>query len=64
MSVPFQKELNRRIGNAIIKKVIDERDKTYENLQNIRNANFRRKQELNQTNYLLSKAIEISKQAD
>lgn len=26
----FQEELYRRIGNAIIKKVIDERDKAYE----------------------------------
>lgn len=60
----FQEELYRRIGNAIIKKVIDERDKAYEDLQHIRNENFRRKQELNQTSYLLSKAFEISKQAD
>lgn len=51
----FQKELYRRIGNTIIKKVIDVRDKAYENLQNIKNVNFRRKQELNQTLSLKSK---------
>ena len=60
----FQKELYRKIDNTIKKKVIDVRDKAYENLQNIKNVNFRRKQKLNQTSYLLSKAIEISKQAD
>lgn len=60
----FQKELYRRLGNAIIKKVIDERDKAYEDLQHIRNENFRRKQELNQMRYLLSKSIELAKQVD
>ena len=60
----FQQELYRRLGNAIIKKVIDERDKAYEDLQHIRNENFRRKQELNQMNYLLSKSIELAKQVD
>ncbi len=39
----FQKELYRRLGNAIVKRVIDERDKADKDLQHIRNENFRRK---------------------
>lgn len=38
--------------------------KTYEALHHIRNENFRRKQELNQMSYLLSKLIELAQQVD
>ena len=48
----------------VIKKGIDERDKAYEDLRHIRNESFRRKQELNQMGYLLSKSIELAKQVD
>lgn len=38
----LQKELYRILGNAIIRKIIDKRDKEYKDLQHIRNENIRR----------------------
>lgn len=56
----FKNDLYRRMGNVIIKEIISKRNKEYEELKNIRNDKYRRRAELKQTGYLLTKSCEIA----
>lgn len=56
----FKKDLYRRMGNVLIKEIINQRNKEYEELKNIRNDKYRRRAELKKTGYLLTKAFEIA----
>jgi hypothetical protein len=56
----FKYDLYRRMGNVLIKEIINQRKKEYKELQNIKNEKYRRRAELKKTAYLLSRACEIA----
>ena len=56
----FKHDLYRRMGNVLIKEIINQREKEYKELQHIKNGKYRRRAELKKTSYLLSRACEIA----
>ena len=56
----FKNDLYRRMGNVIIKEIVNQREKEYKELQYIKNEKYRRRAELKKTGYLLSRACEIA----
>ena len=56
----FKNDLYRRMGNVLIKEIVNQREKEYKELQNIKNEKYRRRAELKKTSYLLSRACEIA----
>ena len=56
----FKHDLYRRMGNVLIKEIINQREKEYKELQHIKNEKYRRRAELKKTGYLLTKAFEIA----
>lgn len=56
----FKQDLYRRMGNVLIKEIVNQREKEYKELQYIKNEKYRRRAELKKTAYLLSRACEIA----
>ena len=56
----FKHDLYRRMGNVLIKEIVNQREKEYKELQHIKNEKYRRRAELKKTGYLLSRACEIA----
>lgn len=56
----FKQDLYRRMGNVLIKEIINQRQKEYKELQYIKHEKYRRRAELKKTAYLLSRAFEIA----
>ena len=56
----FKHDLYRRMGNVLIKEIVNQREKEYKELQHIKNEKYRRRAELKKTAYLLSRACEIA----
>ena len=56
----FKQDLYRRMGNVLIKEIVNQREKEYKELQYIKNEKYRRRAELKKTSYLLSRACEIA----
>jgi len=56
----FKHDLYRRMGNVLIKEIVNQREKEYKELQYIKNEKYRRRAELKKTAYLLSRACEIA----
>lgn len=56
----FKHDLYRRMGNVLIKEIVNQREKEYKELQYIKNEKYRRHAELKKTGYLLSRACEIA----
>ena len=56
----FKHDLYRRMGNVLIKEIVNQREKEYKELQHIKNEKYRRSAELKKTGYLLSRACEIA----
>ena len=56
----FKQDLYRRMGNVLIKEIVNQREKEYKELQYIKNEKYRRRAELKKTGYLLSRACEIA----
>lgn len=56
----FKQDLYRRMGNVLIKEIVNQREKEYKELQHIKNEKYRRRVELKKTSYLLSRACEIA----
>ena len=56
----FKHDLYRRMGNVLIKEIVNQREKEYKELQDIKNEKYRRRAELKKTAYLLAKAFEIA----
>lgn len=56
----FKQDLYRRMGNVLIKEIVNQREKEYKELKNIKNDKYRRRAELKKTGYLLTKTFEIA----
>ena len=56
----FKQDLYRRMGNVLIKEIVNQREKEYKELQYIKNEKYRRRAELKKNAYLLSRACEIA----
>ena len=56
----FKQDLYRRMGNVLIKEIVNQREKEYKELQYIKNEKYRRRAELKKTGYLLSRVCEIA----
>ena len=56
----FKYDLYRRMGNVLIKEIVNQREKEYKELQYIKNEKYRRRAELKKNAYLLSRACEIA----
>lgn len=56
----FKHDLYRRMGNVLIKEIVNQREKEYKELQHIKNEKYRRRAELKKTAFLLSRACEIA----
>ena len=56
----FKHDLYRRMGNVLIKEIVNQREKEYKELQYIKNEKYRRRAELKKTGYLLSRVCEIA----
>ena len=56
----FKHDLYRRMGNVLIKEIVNQREKEYKELQHNKNEKYRRRAELKKTAYLLSRACEIA----
>ncbi|MBS6562268.1 MAG: hypothetical protein KH328_02850 [Staphylococcus sp.] len=56
----FKHDLYRRMGNVLIKEIVNQREKEYKELQHIKNEKYRRRAELKKTGYLLSIACVIA----
>lgn len=56
----FDEDIRRRMGNAIIKKVVEERGKEFEKYTAISNSKYQRRKELQEILRLLKKSLFIS----
>lgn len=60
----FDEDIRRRMGNAIIKKVVEERGKGFEKYKAISNGKYRRRKDLQEILRLLKKSLFISEGMD
>ena len=60
----FEDDILRRIGNVVIKDVVEKRKKAFSDIKYGSNSKVNRKNEMKEINYLLKKSYQLSKQND